>query len=199
MALILILSPINASELDSNQTSDDSSTILGISNDNSTNDIYGGNTHEYGGGEKDDDDDDYYDFHDDPSMTNFVSGVFYGPYYEPALQINLFEIKAGEVTANNYVTINITFDGRIYANIFTLERYPLKIRENDITIGKLTSENMTNIYNPTDPSQMVQEYSFNATFKYKLKENTTELNIRFCGFLSNTLVFNKITAPQLIN
>ena len=143
MALILISSPINASELDSNQTSDDSSTILGISNDNSTNDIYGGNTHEYGGGEKDDDDDDYYDFHDDPSMTNFVSGVFYGPYYEPALQINLFEIKAGEVTANNYVTINITFDGRIYANIFTLERYPLKIRENDITIGKLTSKKET--------------------------------------------------------
>ena len=193
ISLILVLSPVNASEVALNQSTDNSNGILEIPYENTTNDdIYGGNVYDYGEHE---DNDEYYDFHDDPTITDFVSGVFYGPYTEPALQFDQFEITAGEVNANDEVTINVTFDGTIFTNIFTLDRYPLRIQENDITIGKIPKENVSNLDYPTDWGR----YSFNATFNYKLKEGTNELYVRFCGFLSNTLVFKKNTEPALIN
>ena len=190
IALLVILSPINASELDLNQS--DSSTLLEITSENNSI-LTDGNSYSIGGdGESDED---YYDFHNDPTIER-ASGTYHGPYSEPSIVINEFNISLGQVISNNYVTVNVTFDGVIQSNIFTLDRYPLTIKENNKKIGTVPVSSVSNTNYPTDQST---PYKFTASFTYKLKNYDTELKLRLCGFESNTLVFKYIDTIKKFN
>ena len=185
IAFMIILSPVNASELELNQS--DSNTILETTNDNN-NILTDGNTYNSGGDIESDED--YYDYHNDPTLGR-VYGTYYGPYSEPAIVINQFNISSGQITSNNYVTINITFDGVIKSNIFTLDRYPLTIKENNKKIGTVPISSVSNTDYPTDEAT---PYTFTASFIYKLKNYDADLKLRLCGFESNSLVFKYLDA-----
>ncbi len=128
-----------------------------------------------------------------PDVDGPIYGVYYGPNSEPAIIINEFNISQQDIINNNQVTINVTFDGVIYSNIFTLDRFPLTIKENNVQIGTVSPSSVSNIDYPTDQKT---PYKFTALFNYKLKDYTTHLKLRLCGFESNTLVYQyKNTIP----
>ena len=128
-----------------------------------------------------------------PDVDGPISGIYYGPNGEPAIIINEFNISQQDIINNNQVTINVTFDGIICSNIFTLDRFPLTIKENNVQIGTVSPSSVSNIDYPTDQKT---PYKFTALFNYKLKDYTTHLKLRLCGFESNTLVYQyKNTIP----
>ncbi|WP_223166073.1 Ig-like domain repeat protein [Methanobrevibacter millerae] len=202
---MIFLSPINAIELNTNQSIDKSNVPLEISNTDDFNDeIYASSGQYIDDGNFEYNDSDYYDFSEDPSIDYFVSGVYHGPYKEPAIVIEEFNIDVGDIDANNYVTINVKFNGTICSNIFTLERYPLKIQENDKIIGIIPENTVSNTNYPTDPNDsswyaVESNYAFTTSFKYKLKDYTADLRLRLCSFSSNVLVFHGSKKPQLTN
>ncbi|WP_295611989.1 Ig-like domain-containing protein [uncultured Methanobrevibacter sp.] len=200
MVLLVILSPINASEINTNTTTDNSNFQLEMSTEDIndeiyTSDYYDGN-YEYN--------DSYYDYNNDPSIDYHVSGIYHGPHKEPALVIKEFNISAGDIDSNNYVTINVKFNGTICSNIFTLERYPVRIQENNKIIGIIEESSVSNTDYPisSDDSSWATfkpNYAFTTSFKYKLTDNTTELRLILCSFSSNTLVFHGLTKKSLTN
>ncbi|WP_157064624.1 Ig-like domain repeat protein [Methanobrevibacter millerae] len=148
--------------------------------------------------------DSYYDYTKDSSIDYPITGVYHGPYVEPGLVIKEFNISAEDIDSNNYVTINVKFNGTICSNIFSLERYPVKILENDKIIGIIAENTVSNTDYPRSPedsswSTLEPNYAFTTSFKYKLKDDTTELRLILCSFSSNTLVFHGLTKIPLTN
>lgn len=171
IALVMIPSMVSASE---NMTNEN----LQIAADSLENNLLTDNN--YGGGNF-------------PDVDGPIYGVYYGPNSEPAIIINEFNISQQDIINNNEVTINVTFDGVIYSNIFTLDRFPLTIKENNVQIGTIGPSSVSNIDYPTDQKT---PYKFTALFNYTLKDYTTHLKLRLCGFESNTLVYQyKNTIP----
>ncbi|MBQ6218144.1 MAG: Ig-like domain repeat protein, partial [Methanobrevibacter sp.] len=211
LTLMIFLSPSYASEINTDTSIDNSDFLLEITNTEDIQyEIIGdypsgtGNSYFEGDYEYNEYNDSYYDYTKDPSINYPITGVYHGPHHEPVLVIKEFNISAEDIDSNNYVTINVEFNGTICSNIFTLERYPIRVQANDKIIGIIPENSVSNTDYPISPedsswANLKPNYAFTTSFKYKLQDNTTELRLILCSFSSNTLVFHGLTKIPITN